>query len=300
VAIKHKRKNSTGYTWQSGDLVEGQIGLNIADGTLHFKKTNNDVVTIGAGGGSGIASVSADTAPQLGGDLDVNGKSIISASNGNIILAPNGTGIVRSDKSLQIQAQGELRLADSDSSHYVAFKSPATVTTNRIWTLPSTHGTSGQFLSTNGSGTLSWASAAAGPSVAVLSMTGNGVNVSGTTYRTVFSELTDPSGIVSLEDSDRRFVLAAGTYIILSDVTIISLAENKYADNHLLYNVTSSTTLVNNIATYQRFGSTNTYNYFPNRMVFTLAGTTSIEYRFDRDNSFYLNSHLNTFYILKI
>jgi hypothetical protein len=48
VAIKHKRKNSTGYAWQTGDLVEGQIGLNIADGTAHIRKDNGDVVALGA------------------------------------------------------------------------------------------------------------------------------------------------------------------------------------------------------------------------------------------------------------
>lgn len=51
MAIRHKRKNSAGYTWQSGDLVDGQIGLNTADGTLHFKQANNSTVTIAAGGG---------------------------------------------------------------------------------------------------------------------------------------------------------------------------------------------------------------------------------------------------------
>ncbi|CAB4137029.1 hypothetical protein UFOVP322_2 [uncultured Caudovirales phage] len=33
-----------------------------------------------------------DTTPQLGGALDVNGQSIVSVSNGNINLTPNGTG----------------------------------------------------------------------------------------------------------------------------------------------------------------------------------------------------------------
>jgi hypothetical protein len=54
MAIRHKRKNSTGYTWQSADLVEGQIGLNIADGTLHFKKADNSVVSLSAAGGASI------------------------------------------------------------------------------------------------------------------------------------------------------------------------------------------------------------------------------------------------------
>jgi len=61
-----------------------------------------------------------------------------------------------------LNARAELRLADTDSSHYVGFKSPATVTTNKIWTLPSVDGTAGQALSTDGSGTLSWATSGGG------------------------------------------------------------------------------------------------------------------------------------------
>ena len=61
--------------------------------------------------------------------------------------------------NLQVGSQGDLRLGDSDNSNWVAFQAPATVTSNVTWTLPSTDGTSGQVLSTNGSGTLSWAAA---------------------------------------------------------------------------------------------------------------------------------------------
>ena len=58
-----------------------------------------------------------------------------------------------------INAQGQLRLADSDSTHYVGFKSPATVTTSLVWTLPSADATSsGQALTSNSSGVLSWQS----------------------------------------------------------------------------------------------------------------------------------------------
>ena len=41
---------------------------------------------------SGIADVVDDTAPQLGGNLDVNGNDIVSVSNGDIDIIPNGTG----------------------------------------------------------------------------------------------------------------------------------------------------------------------------------------------------------------
>ena len=44
--------------------------------------------------GAEINELSLDTTPQLGGNLDVNGNSIISTSNGNINITPNGTGAV--------------------------------------------------------------------------------------------------------------------------------------------------------------------------------------------------------------
>jgi hypothetical protein len=39
-----------------------------------------------------LEHIVSDTTPQLGGALDVNGNSIVSVSNGNIVLEPNGTG----------------------------------------------------------------------------------------------------------------------------------------------------------------------------------------------------------------
>ena len=40
------------------------------------------------------ADLSGDTSPQLGGDLDVNGQDIVSTSNADIDIIPNGTGDV--------------------------------------------------------------------------------------------------------------------------------------------------------------------------------------------------------------
>ena len=51
--------------------------------------TNPNIIEIQTGG-----DVVDDTSPQLGGDLDVNGNKIVSTSNGNIELEPNGTGDV--------------------------------------------------------------------------------------------------------------------------------------------------------------------------------------------------------------
>jgi len=66
-----------------------------------------------------------DTTPQLGGDLDVNGNSIVSVSNGNITFTPDGTGKViidglsyptadgTTDQVLKTDGAGNLSFADA-------------------------------------------------------------------------------------------------------------------------------------------------------------------------------------------
>lgn len=63
---------------------------------------------------------------------------------------------------VQINAQSDLRFADSDNSNWVAFQAPAAITSNVTWTLPSSDGSSGQVLGTNGSGVLTWTDHIAG------------------------------------------------------------------------------------------------------------------------------------------
>ena len=89
--------------------------------------------------------------------------------------------------NLTVNAQGDIRLADSDSSNYVGFQSPATVASNVVWTLPAADGTSGQQLSTNGSGVLSWSDATnvAAGSLSGTTMAANVVTSSLTTVGTL-------------------------------------------------------------------------------------------------------------------
>ena len=66
---------------------------------------------------------------------------------------------------LQTRHQGDLKLGDADSSHYVGFKSPATVSSSLVWTLPAADGSNNHVLTTNGSGVLSWSSASSGTTI---------------------------------------------------------------------------------------------------------------------------------------
>jgi hypothetical protein len=169
-----------------------------ADRTITFPDATGTVAlaaNVAALSGATFTGAVSGTDLTLSGNLTVNGTTTnINSTNlviedKNIILADvetptdttaDGGGITlkgatdktfnwvdstdswTSSEHLFLSATKELRLADTDSSHYVGFKSPATVTSNKIWTLPSEDGTANQVLKTDGSGTLSWATAGGG------------------------------------------------------------------------------------------------------------------------------------------
>ena len=60
-----------------------------------LKKISRSTLVAGlAASGSGISDIVEDTSPQLGGNLDMNGQDIVTTSNADLELAPNGTGHV--------------------------------------------------------------------------------------------------------------------------------------------------------------------------------------------------------------
>jgi hypothetical protein len=86
------------------------------------KITRSTIVSGLAVGGVALSNVVEDTTPQLGGSLDVNGEDIVSTSNGNITLTPNGTGVVRIDGSNGIDMQsGSISIKNSGTQSYVDF-----------------------------------------------------------------------------------------------------------------------------------------------------------------------------------
>ena len=102
-------------TIASGAVETAMLNANVISGQTAITSgldTSNDTVLIhdadaGAlkkltlanlsSGLGGITDVVADTTPQLGGSLDVNGQDIVSVSNGNIDILPNGSGVVNID-----------------------------------------------------------------------------------------------------------------------------------------------------------------------------------------------------------
>ena len=85
-----------------------------------LKKIARSTLVSGLATSGAISNVVEDTTPQLGGDLDVNGNGLVSTSNGNIALTPNGTGVVRIDGNVDIQT-GEIVLKNGGSVSNIKF-----------------------------------------------------------------------------------------------------------------------------------------------------------------------------------
>ena len=100
----------------------------IADKIVMEDGSNNvaigGTVTATAFSGSGASltalNVSTDSTPQLGGDLDVNGNGLVSTSNGNIAITPNGTGQVMLDGNVGIES-GLIDLKNGGAQSVIRF-----------------------------------------------------------------------------------------------------------------------------------------------------------------------------------
>ena len=133
--------SSAGAVNVPGDLTVGGTTTTINTTNLDVEDKN---ITLGK------VSTPTDTTADQGG-LTLKGAT------DKTFNWVNATDSWTSSEHLSVSAQKEVRYLDADSSHYVGFKSAATVTSNVVWTLPSADSSvSGYVLSSNASGVLSW------------------------------------------------------------------------------------------------------------------------------------------------
>ena len=177
-----------------GDVGEDNLGLLPKSGG-----TMTGVILADDASGASTPAIAFD------GDADTG---IFRKAANTLGLSTAGTerAIVDSN-GLTIQAQGDLRLADSDSSNWVALQAASTVSSNLTFTLPSADGSNGQMLQTNGSGVLSFTSVQGVPSGAVFCLAVatvpsgylecNGASVSRTTYAALFAVIGTAYGSAS-------------------------------------------------------------------------------------------------------
>jgi hypothetical protein len=187
----------TGYggtgqiTYTDGQLLIGKTDGTLAKATLTASTgvtiTNgNGTITIAATGSGGtVTSVDVSGGTGLtssGGPITGSGTITIDLDNtavtpasytyasitvdqqGRLTAASSGAaplpltgGTLTGDLLLDNQSDLRFGEATGHGGNWVAFQAPATIASNVTWTLPAADGTTGQLLSTNGSGVLSWA-----------------------------------------------------------------------------------------------------------------------------------------------
>ena len=158
----------------------------------------------------------------------------ISVPNGSTaLLYCDGTNVVSgatymatvSTTQVDILAQGDLRLQDTTGGEYVALQAPATIASSYTLTLPVDDGTAGQALITDGSGVLSWSTAASGDVYGPASATDNAVaRYDGTTGKIIQNSavtIADDGATViaanSASDGLRITQLGAGNALLVED-----------------------------------------------------------------------------------
>ena len=161
----------------------------------------------------GLSNIVEDTTPQLGGNLDVNGNAIVSASAGNIAITPDTTGRIVLDG----------------------------------FTWPDTDGTPNQVLKTNGSGTLSFGDASAVASTLDLTDTPGSYGTAGEVLA-LNSGATAFEFVANVASSSAAY--SGGTVAEGSITDVIALTNTQYtnltggADPNTLYVITDGTTSI--------------------------------------------------------
>ena len=112
----------------------------VEDGSNNVAIGGTVTATAFSGSGASLTGVDVvnDTSPQLGGNLDMNGNDIVTTSNADLELAPNGTGHVTVKGNTN---QGAIQFNCENNSHgQIVIAAPHSESANNTLTLPSTGG----------------------------------------------------------------------------------------------------------------------------------------------------------------
>jgi len=143
VQFKYASGSGDTFTFATGNKSTAILFATANDGT------NPDIIQIQTGG-----DVVDDTSPQLGGNLDTNNNNIVTTSNRDLMLYPNGTGAVEIGGN---DNPGTVILNCESNSHGIKLTSPAhSAAQSYQLKFPTNNCTAGTFLkveSITGSGT---------------------------------------------------------------------------------------------------------------------------------------------------
>jgi len=177
----------------SANLTNAVISTSLTVSSISF--TGGGTTTIGPD--NSLPTDPADLLIRSNGNVDVvldyddneSGQAFrVKDGDNNIMFSVDEDGISVANGTSSTGAVIRLGEATANGTNYVGIQAPASLAANVTYTLPTADGTSGQVLTTNGSGTLSWATDATGGSGSSYSAVRT---QSGTTYTLVLGDAGD-------------------------------------------------------------------------------------------------------------
>ena len=158
-AVTVKVTGQTGVSVPNGaKILVYNNGTDVGAAITHLTSLTLASALPVASGGTGITSFGTGVATALG--QNVTGTGGIALDTSPVFTTPS-LGAATATQ-VNITAQGQLRLEDSSGGEYIAFRAPTSVTANTTLTFPDGAGSTGQVLTTDGSGTLTWSTPTGG------------------------------------------------------------------------------------------------------------------------------------------
>lgn len=143
----------TGFTSGSVLFVDGDGYISEDTSTINYTASTDTLL---------VTNATISNNMTVGGSFSATGalsttSTLAVTSNATIGGTLGVTGVTTLSDNLVISSAKEIRLNETDNTNYIGFKAPSSVTANTTFTLPDGDGTASQYLQTNGSGTLQWA-----------------------------------------------------------------------------------------------------------------------------------------------
>ena len=252
--------NGVTSNWEPFSLTSsfngGSIGnvLNILNATASSDYQSGALIVAGGVGVAGAirtnSSITAGSSISAG--TTVTAATGLTVTTGGAAITGNSTvtGTFGITSTTTLSTRAELRFNDTDNTNHIGFRAPNNLTVNTTYQLPAADGTSGQALTTNGLGTLTWSTISGGggggssnpPGGVTGDIQFNDNGVFGGVSNLTFDQLTDTLSVINITASGTIDGDATGVITNIASISLVGQAQAITA-------VSDDTTLANNAST---------------------------------------------------
>jgi hypothetical protein len=253
--------NGTTRLWEAFSLTSSFNGGGISNALSILDTTPSGNYQSGAlivAGGVGVAGAIRTNSSITSGSSIASGTTVTAATGLNVTtggaaITGNSTvtGTLGITSTTTLTTRAELRFNDIDNTNYIGFRAPTNLTTNTTYQLPAADGTSGQLLTTNGLGVLTWSTVSGGgggggtsnpPGGTTGSIQFNDNGVFGGVNGLTFDQLTDTVSAFNITASGTIDGGATGVITNIASIALVGQVDPITA-------VSDDITLANNAST---------------------------------------------------